>query len=92
MTVSNELIGCIIGKGGTKINEIRQISGAIVKVSNTEEGSKDRTVTITGSPAAVNCAQYLINASIERHKSLDPKPTPASPATVSFAPSLAAAP
>ncbi|XP_035220494.1 poly(rC)-binding protein 3-like isoform X2 [Stegodyphus dumicola] len=62
MTVSNELIGCIIGKGGTKINEIRQISGAIVKVSNTEEGSKDRTVTITGSPAAVNCAQYLINA------------------------------
>lgn len=23
MTISNELIGCIIGKGGTKINEIR---------------------------------------------------------------------
>ncbi|XP_054708588.1 poly(rC)-binding protein 3-like [Uloborus diversus] len=92
MSISNELIGCIIGKGGTKINEIRQISGAIVKVSNTEEGSKDRTVTITGSPAAVNCAQYLINASIERHKTLDPKQVPTNAAAVSFAPSLAATP
>ncbi|XP_015911015.1 poly(rC)-binding protein 3 isoform X2 [Parasteatoda tepidariorum] len=91
MTISNELIGCIIGKGGTKINEIRQISGAIVKVSNTEEGSKDRTVTITGTPAAVNCAQYLINANIERHKTLDPKSVAGTcPVSMSFAPSLAA--
>ncbi|KAG8180731.1 hypothetical protein JTE90_004690 [Oedothorax gibbosus] len=71
--VPNDLIGCIIGKGGTKINEIRQMSGAVVKVSNTEEGSKERSVTITGTPAAVNCAHYLINASIERHKSMDAK-------------------
>ncbi|XP_055940757.1 poly(rC)-binding protein 3-like [Argiope bruennichi] len=85
MSISNDLIGCIIGKGGAKINEIRQMSGAVVKVSNTEEGSKERTITITGTPAAVNCAQYLINASIERHKALDPKscPTP-----VSFAPPI----
>ncbi|GFW07710.1 poly(rC)-binding protein 3 [Trichonephila clavipes] len=62
MSISNDLIGCIIGKGGTKINEIRQMSGAIIKVSNTEEGSKERTITITGTPAAVNYAQYLINA------------------------------
>ncbi|GIY14570.1 putative polyc-binding alphacp-1 [Caerostris extrusa] len=74
-----------LGKGGTKINEIRQMSGAIIKVSNTEEGSKERNITITGTPAAVNCAQYLINANIERHKALDPKSctTP-----VSFVPSL----
>ncbi|GFU38205.1 poly(rC)-binding protein 3 [Nephila pilipes] len=85
MSISNDLIGCIIGKGGTKINEIRQMSGAIIKVSNTEEGSKERTITITGTPAAVNCAQYLINTSIERHKSLDPK---SCPAPVSFAPPL----
>ncbi|GIY25024.1 poly(rC)-binding protein 3 [Caerostris darwini] len=85
MNISNDLIGCIIGKGGTKINEIRQMSGAIIKVSNTEEGSKERNITITGTPAAVNCAQYLINANIERHKALDPKSctTP-----VSFVPSL----
>uniref|UniRef100_T1ISR9 K Homology domain-containing protein n=1 Tax=Strigamia maritima TaxID=126957 RepID=T1ISR9_STRMM len=61
MTIPNDLIGCIIGKGGAKINEIRQISGATIKISNSEEGSKDRSVTITGTPEAISMAQYLIN-------------------------------
>ncbi|KAK9720650.1 KH domain [Popillia japonica] len=37
MTVPNELIGCIIGKGGTKIAEIRQISGAMIRISNCDD-------------------------------------------------------
>lgn len=64
MTVPNELIGCIIGKGGTKIAEIRQISGAMIRISNCddrESGVTDRTITISGSPDAVALAQYLIN-------------------------------
>ncbi|KAK2703490.1 poly(rC)-binding protein 3-like isoform X4 [Artemia franciscana] len=66
MTVPNELIGCIIGKGGTKIAEIRQVSGAMIRISNCEdrEGvtpTTERTVTITGSPESVALAQYLIN-------------------------------
>lgn len=64
MTVPNELIGCIIGKGGTKIAEIRQISGAMIRISNCEEregGATDRTITITGNPDAVALAQYLIS-------------------------------
>lgn len=64
MTVPNELIGCIIGKGGTKIAEIRQISGAMIRISNCEDregGNTDRTITISGNPDAVALAQYLIN-------------------------------
>ncbi|CAG9823793.1 unnamed protein product [Phaedon cochleariae] len=64
MTVPNELIGCIIGKGGTKIAEIRQISGAMIRISNCDDrdtGASDRTITITGNPDAVALAQYLIN-------------------------------
>ncbi|XP_023217853.1 poly(rC)-binding protein 3-like isoform X5 [Centruroides sculpturatus] len=61
MTIPNDLIGCVIGKGGAKINEIRQLSGATIKISNSEEGSKERTVTISGTPEAINLAQYLIN-------------------------------
>lgn len=64
MTVPNDLIGCIIGKGGTKIAEIRQISGAMIRISNCEEregGNTDRTITISGNPDAVAVAQYLIN-------------------------------
>ncbi|XP_075161240.1 poly(rC)-binding protein mub isoform X1 [Haematobia irritans] len=68
MTVSNDLIGCIIGKGGTKIAEIRQISGAMIRISNCEEregGNTDRTITISGNPDSVALAQYLINMSVE---------------------------
>lgn len=64
MTVPNDLIGCIIGKGGTKIAEIRQISGAMIRISNCEEregGNTDRTITISGNPDSVALAQYLIN-------------------------------
>ncbi|XP_030081220.1 poly(rC)-binding protein 3 isoform X5 [Drosophila hydei] len=67
MTVSNDLIGCIIGKGGTKIAEIRQISGAMIRISNCEEregGNTDRTITISGNPDSVALAQYLINMRI----------------------------
>ncbi|XP_055377063.1 poly(rC)-binding protein 3 isoform X4 [Condylostylus longicornis] len=71
MTVPNDLIGCIIGKGGTKIAEIRQISGAMIRISNCEErdgGNTDRTITISGNPDSVALAQYLINMSVELQK------------------------
>ncbi|XP_078192655.1 poly(rC)-binding protein 2 isoform X25 [Callithrix jacchus] len=55
------LIGCIIGRQGAKINEIRQMSGAQIKIANPVEGSTDRQVTITGSAASISLAQYLIN-------------------------------
>jgi len=42
----------------------RQISGAMIRISNCEEregGATDRTITITGNPDSVALAQYLIN-------------------------------
>uniref|UniRef100_A0A673ALK0 Poly(rC) binding protein 2 n=1 Tax=Sphaeramia orbicularis TaxID=375764 RepID=A0A673ALK0_9TELE len=62
LTIPNDLIGCIIGRQGAKINEIRQMSGAQIKIANPVEGSTDRQVTITGSHASINLAEYLINA------------------------------
>ncbi|XP_073087300.1 poly(rC)-binding protein 3 isoform X1 [Manis javanica] len=62
LTIPNDLIGCIIGRQGTKINEIRQMSGAQIKIANATEGSAERQVTITGTPANISLAQYLINA------------------------------
>ncbi|XP_071050893.1 poly(rC)-binding protein 3 isoform X2 [Onthophagus taurus] len=80
MTVPNELIGCIIGKGGTKIAEIRQISGAMIRISNCddrESGVTDRTITISGNPDSVALAQYLINMSVELQKAnLEAQSTP----------------
>ncbi|CAH2219473.1 poly(rC)-binding 2 isoform X3 [Pelobates cultripes] len=41
LTIPNDLIGCIIGRQGAKINEIRQMSGAQIKIANPVEGSTD---------------------------------------------------
>ncbi|XP_075881416.1 poly(rC)-binding protein 2-like isoform X2 [Nelusetta ayraudi] len=62
MTIPNDLIGCIIGRQGAKINEIRQMSGAQIKIANPVDGSNDRLVTITGPPASISLAEYLMNA------------------------------
>uniref|UniRef100_A0A803SNF5 Poly(rC) binding protein 4 n=1 Tax=Anolis carolinensis TaxID=28377 RepID=A0A803SNF5_ANOCA len=60
--VPNDLIGCIIGRQGSKISEIRQMSGAHIKIGNQTEGSAERHVTITGTPVSITLAQYLISA------------------------------
>ncbi|XP_037653378.1 poly(rC)-binding protein 4 isoform X3 [Choloepus didactylus] len=60
--VPNDLIGCVIGRQGSKISEIRQMSGAHIKIGNQAEGAGERHVTITGSPVSIALAQYLITA------------------------------
>ena len=45
----------------------RQISGAMIRISNCEdrESSSERTITITGTAESVALAQYLINTRSE---------------------------
>lgn len=38
------------------------MSGAQIKIANAMEGSSERQITITGTPANISLAQYLINA------------------------------
>nr|CAX69393.1 Poly(rC)-binding protein 3 (Alpha-CP3) [Schistosoma japonicum] len=66
--ISNDLIGCVIGRGGNKINEIRQASQARIKISSCEEGINIRRVLITGTLSAVQSAHSQISNSIELHK------------------------
>ncbi|XP_051935420.1 poly(rC)-binding protein 3 isoform X2 [Hippocampus zosterae] len=68
LAIPNDFIGCIIGRQGSKINEIRQVSGAHIKIASATDGSAVRQVTITGSPASISVAQYLISASLEMAK------------------------
>lgn len=64
MRIPNDLIGCVIGRKGSKIHEIRVNSGAQIKIAGNEGDGGDRLVTITGTPEAVGMAQYLINSRI----------------------------
>jgi len=63
--VPNEKIGSIIGRGGTKIAEVRQVSGASVTVSKFQEGEdaakQERTITLEGTSDQVTLAKHLIH-------------------------------
>ena len=55
-----QLAGLIIGRGGSRIMEIRDKSGATVTIEDSRDNSDDRIITITGTPDQIHCAQYLL--------------------------------
>jgi len=65
LNVSNEVVGAIIGRAGSKINEIRQTSGAQVKIADKVPGAVERTIIMSGTPEAVQMAQYLIQTRMQ---------------------------
>jgi len=61
MSVSGDVAGRIIGRGGASINEIRRTSGARVEVGPRGDSQHAmREITITGSAYQNQTAQYLI--------------------------------
>ncbi|CCC06492.1 unnamed protein product [Sordaria macrospora k-hell] len=58
--IPNDMVGAIIGKGGQKINEIRQISGSVIKINEPQDNSNERLVTITGTEECNRMALYLL--------------------------------
>ncbi|KAF7232927.1 hypothetical protein EG68_08953, partial [Paragonimus skrjabini miyazakii] len=57
------LCGCIIGKGGSKINRIRELSGATIQVAVSKLFyTPDRTIIISGSAQAVSLCINQISA------------------------------
>ncbi|KAI8851783.1 hypothetical protein BC829DRAFT_360908 [Chytridium lagenaria] len=66
--IPNEMVGAIIGKGGTKINEIRQMSSCQIKIGEPTDGATERLVTITGTPDANQVALYMLYQRLESEK------------------------
>ncbi|KAI0053869.1 eukaryotic type KH-domain (KH-domain type I) [Auriscalpium vulgare] len=77
--IPNDLVGCIIGKGGSKINEIRHMSASQIKimepgaggvgVSGAPAGGEgERLVVITGPPANIQMAVQLLYHRLEQEK------------------------
>lgn len=58
VTIPDELAGTIIGKGGERINRIRQESGARIDIGATMYQSNERIITITGTTHQIQSAQY----------------------------------
>lgn len=69
ISIPSDMVGCIIGRGGSKISEIRKSSGArisIAKAPHDETG--ERMFTIMGSGAANEKALYLLYENLEAEK------------------------
>lgn len=65
--IPNDLVGCIIGKGGSKINEIRHMSASQIKImepgaagNGATGGANERLVVITGQPANIQIAVQML--------------------------------
>jgi len=67
VTIPKELAGAIIGKGGSRIRNIRQESGAGITIDEPLAGSNDRIITITGLPNQIQMAQYLLQQSVHHN-------------------------
>jgi len=79
--IPNDLVGCIIGKGGSKINEIRHMSASQIKIMEPGAvglnvdgapaqpgGEGERLVVITGQPANITMAVQLLYHRLEQEK------------------------
>ncbi|KAJ3407834.1 hypothetical protein CcCBS67573_g01534 [Chytriomyces confervae] len=70
LAVPSDMVGCIIGKGGSFIANIRRQSNAKLRISELEEGgSNERVVTIVGSASSIAKALQLIYEQLEAEKS-----------------------
>ncbi|KXT02924.1 hypothetical protein AC578_10578 [Pseudocercospora eumusae] len=58
--IPNDMVGAIIGKGGAKINEIRQLSGSVIKINEPQDNNNERLVTITGTQECNQMALYML--------------------------------
>lgn len=58
--IPNDMVGAIIGKGGQKINEIRGVSGSVIKINEPTDNSNERLVTVTGTQECNQMALYML--------------------------------
>lgn len=69
ISIPADMVGCIIGRGGSKISEIRKSSGARISIAKApHDDSGERMFTIMGSASANEKALYLLYENLEAEK------------------------
>lgn len=69
ISIPADMVGCIIGRAGSKISEIRKSSGARISIAKApHDDSGERMFTITGGPQANEKALYLLYENLEAEK------------------------
>lgn len=69
ISIPADMVGCIIGRGGSKISEIRKSSGARISIAKApHDDSGERMFTITGTSSSNEKALYLLYENLEAEK------------------------
>ena len=53
-------MGAIIGKGGSRIRQIRADSGAQINIDEAKDGENERVITITGTSDQLQMAHFML--------------------------------
>ncbi|KAK0561064.1 RNA binding protein, heterogenous nuclear RNP-K like protein [Tilletia horrida] len=65
ISIPSDMVGCIIGKGGSKITEIRRVSGSRISIAKVpHDDSGERMFTIQGTAEANEKALFLLYSQV----------------------------
>ncbi|GAA5871049.1 hypothetical protein JCM8547_005342 [Rhodosporidiobolus lusitaniae] len=69
ISIPSDMVGCIIGRAGTKINEIRRLSGSRISIAKTaHDDTGERMFVISGLPENNEKALFLLYNQLESEK------------------------
>jgi heterogeneous nuclear rnp K-like protein 2 len=69
ISIPSDMVGCIIGRNGTKITEIRRLSGSKISIAKApHDDTGERMFTIVGTPEANEKALFLLYNQLESEK------------------------
>ncbi|CAG8509847.1 1864_t:CDS:2 [Ambispora gerdemannii] len=69
ISIPADMVGCIIGKGGSKISEIRRLSGSRISIAKTpHDETGERMFTIQGTQESNEKALFLLYNQLELEK------------------------
>ncbi|KAF8329688.1 cytoplasmic protein [Cantharellus anzutake] len=69
ISIPSDMVGCIIGRQGSKITEIRRLSGSKISIAKTpHDETGERMFTIIGTPEANEKALFLLYNQLESEK------------------------
>ncbi|KAJ3370000.1 RNA binding protein, heterogenous nuclear RNP-K like protein [Allomyces arbusculus] len=68
LAVPGDLVGSVIGKGGARVAEMRESSGARILIAKAANDRGERVLTVSGTPAQVDTAVRMVVAQIAGEK------------------------
>ncbi|BFZ55747.1 RNA binding protein, heterogenous nuclear RNP-K like protein [Savitreella phatthalungensis] len=68
ISIPADLVGCVIGKAGGKITEIRRASGSKIAIAKEHDDAGERMLTVSGPAANTDKALFLIFREVEAEK------------------------